>query len=207
MPGPLKSADLAKKAKQRLPDIGVLFTSGYTENSIVHGGRLDPGVQLLSKPYSREQLARKIRHALDSRESPNSPSTESAAPEDGGMPNKAGGLSILVVEDEILIRMPTVEMLAEQGHSTREAGFAEEARRLLEEEAPNLVLTDFGLPGMSGEAFCQEVRRRGPEICLVFATGMNQGPDLDDRSRTSLLQKPFGVDDLRKALEQATAEE
>ncbi len=62
MPGPLKSTELARKAKERLPDLAVLFTSGYTENSIVHGGRLDPGVELLSKPYSREALARRIRH-------------------------------------------------------------------------------------------------------------------------------------------------
>ena len=67
MPGSLKSAELAKKAKERIPGIGVLFTSGYTENSIVHGGRLDPGVHLLSKPYSREDLARKIRYVLDKR--------------------------------------------------------------------------------------------------------------------------------------------
>ena len=42
----------------------MLFTSGYTENGIVHGGRLDPGVELLSKPYTREALARKIRYVL-----------------------------------------------------------------------------------------------------------------------------------------------
>src|SRR5690606_23006365 len=65
MPGRLKSSDLARKAKERLPMLGVLFTSGYTENSIVHGGRLDPGVNLLSKPYTREALARKIRQAID----------------------------------------------------------------------------------------------------------------------------------------------
>ncbi len=52
MPGTLKSPELARKARERLPDIAVLFTSGYTENSIVHGGRLDKGVELLSKPYS-----------------------------------------------------------------------------------------------------------------------------------------------------------
>src|SRR6201996_4658706 len=64
MPGPVRSPDLARTAKERLPNLAVLFTSGYTENAIVHGGRLDRGVELLGKPYSREQLARKIRHAL-----------------------------------------------------------------------------------------------------------------------------------------------
>ena len=51
MPGTLRSAELARKARQRLPNIAVLFTSGYTENAIVHGGRIDEGVELLSKPH------------------------------------------------------------------------------------------------------------------------------------------------------------
>ena len=67
MPGALRSPELARKARERLPDIAVLFTSGYTENAIVHGGRLDPGVELLPKPYSREALALKIRTVLAKR--------------------------------------------------------------------------------------------------------------------------------------------
>jgi CheY-like chemotaxis protein len=65
MPGPLKSPELARRARERLPDLAVLFTSGYTEDAIMHGGRLDPGVELLPKPYTREALARKIRHVLE----------------------------------------------------------------------------------------------------------------------------------------------
>jgi signal transduction histidine kinase len=65
MPGPMKSPELARRAKILLPDLAVLFTSGYTENAIVHGGRLDPGVELLPKPYTREALAHKIRSVLE----------------------------------------------------------------------------------------------------------------------------------------------
>jgi len=65
MPGNLRSPELARQAKIILPNIAVLFTSGYTQNAIVHGGRLDPGVQLLSKPYRREQLAKKVRSMLE----------------------------------------------------------------------------------------------------------------------------------------------
>lgn len=65
MPGGMGGRALADAARNLRPDLKVLFTSGYTENSIVHHGRLDPGVKLLSKPYRREQLATKIREALD----------------------------------------------------------------------------------------------------------------------------------------------
>ena len=64
MPGALRSPELARKARERLPNIAVLFTSGYTENAIVHGGRLDAGVELLPKPYTREALAHTIRSVL-----------------------------------------------------------------------------------------------------------------------------------------------
>ena len=52
MPGTMKSTELARLARARLPRLAVLFTSGYTQNAIVHGGRLDEGVELLAKPYS-----------------------------------------------------------------------------------------------------------------------------------------------------------
>jgi CheY-like chemotaxis protein len=56
---------LAEQALEIEPGLKILFTSGYTENAIVHNGRLDPGVELLSKPYGREQLAAKVRRVLD----------------------------------------------------------------------------------------------------------------------------------------------
>ncbi len=67
MPGQLKSRDLAERARQLRPGVAVLFTSGYSENSIVHDGRLDPDIHLLGKPYRREALAVKVRQMLDSR--------------------------------------------------------------------------------------------------------------------------------------------
>lgn len=65
MPGKLKSPELARRAQQMLPMLEVLFTSGYTADAITHDGRLDPGVELLSKPYGRDELARRVRQLLD----------------------------------------------------------------------------------------------------------------------------------------------
>jgi PAS domain S-box-containing protein len=64
MPGPVSSTDLATHARRILPEVAVLFTSGYTRNALTSGGRLQEGVQLLSKPYQRSQLALKIRESL-----------------------------------------------------------------------------------------------------------------------------------------------
>jgi CheY-like chemotaxis protein len=64
MPGGINGRELAERARVMRPGLKVLFTSGYTENAIVHQGRLDAGVLLLQKPYRRQALAAKIREAL-----------------------------------------------------------------------------------------------------------------------------------------------
>ncbi len=64
MPGAMNGRALADAARNRRPGLRVLYTSGYTENAIVHHGRLDPGVLLLAKPYRLVELARAVRAAL-----------------------------------------------------------------------------------------------------------------------------------------------
>lgn len=65
MPGGMNGKQLADAARLRQPALRVLFTSGYTEDAIVHQGRLDPGVVLLGKPYRRAELVAKVRQVLD----------------------------------------------------------------------------------------------------------------------------------------------
>jgi CheY-like chemotaxis protein len=65
MPGGMTGRQLADEIREAHPEIRILFTSGYTENSIVHHGRLDPGVHLLQKPYRSDKLAQKVREVLD----------------------------------------------------------------------------------------------------------------------------------------------
>ncbi|HKE95522.1 MAG TPA: ATP-binding protein [Povalibacter sp.] len=56
---------LADAARTQRPGLRVLYTTGYSRNAIVHHGRLDPGVQLISKPFTFEELGRRIRDTLD----------------------------------------------------------------------------------------------------------------------------------------------
>jgi PAS domain S-box-containing protein len=65
MPGGMTGRQLADDATRRRPNLKTLFMSGYTKDSIVHQGKLDPGVNFLSKPFRRRDLALKVREALE----------------------------------------------------------------------------------------------------------------------------------------------
>jgi signal transduction histidine kinase len=65
MPGGMNGRQLAEAALLRRPALKVLFTTGYTRNAIIHHGRLDPGVQMIGKPFSVNALAVKVRDMLD----------------------------------------------------------------------------------------------------------------------------------------------
>lgn len=64
MPGGMNGRELAEAVRLRRPGVRVLYTSGYTDNTIVHEGHLDPGVALLRKPYRKADLSQKIREML-----------------------------------------------------------------------------------------------------------------------------------------------
>jgi CheY-like chemotaxis protein len=63
LPG-LNGRQLAEEARRRVPNLRVVYTTGYARNAIVHHGRLDPGVDLLSKPFTTEALGRKLQEVL-----------------------------------------------------------------------------------------------------------------------------------------------
>ncbi len=215
MPGGLTSRDMARRAQAILPGLGVLFTSGYTENSIVHGGRLDPGVELLSKPYAREALARRLRHVIANasqarqaaetlREAPavQHPAPEPAAPGPDIAPDRP--LSILLVEDNALIRADTAIMLEEMGHSVAQAGKAAPALDKLAEQSFDLLLSDLGLPDMNGNDLARRALEIQPDLAVVYATGDSHLP-ANCPAQTVLLCKPYGEDQLRGAVHEALA--
>jgi two-component system NtrC family sensor kinase len=65
LPGGMNGRQLADEALRRRPDLKVLFTTGYTRNAIIHHGRLDADVDLLTKPFTSDALAKKVRQILD----------------------------------------------------------------------------------------------------------------------------------------------
>ena len=197
MPGTLKSPELARRARERLPGLAVLFTSGYTQNAIVHGGRLDAGVELLSKPYTRDALARRIRHVLANQRQRDAASNAPLAVPDGPT------LTVLLVEDDALIRIGTADALQDAGCTVVTAGSAEEATALLPSLAADVLVTDVNLPGGSGVDLARTARLLRPAMGIVYATGDSAavtGPALDG---AVILAKPYGGEALARSLRAA----
>lgn len=201
MPGSINTRDFARRAQEICPQISVLFTSGYTQNAIVHNGRLDEDVFLLSKPYRKDELARKVRSILNAATA--GTATSEVTPAVIAQPQKP--LNILVVEDEILVRMSTVDMLEQLGHRITEVDDGTSALQALQANGQiDFLITDLGLSGMSGQELVERVRKTHPDMPIVVASGY-QLPD-DPAMRGAVhLAKPFQLSDLKAAIARAAA--
>ncbi len=188
MPGPISTRELVRRAQRKKPGLAVLYTSGYTENAIIHDGRLDRDVLLLSKPYRHDELARRVRMAL-------AQARDRGGPEHAAV---AGRYTVLVVEDDELVRMATVDMLRQLGHEVAEAGTGYDALDALRRRTDiDVLITDLGLPGMSGQELVAAARALRPKLQILLATGYSVA---DVEQDVVLLAKPFMPEDLRRAL-------
>lgn len=190
MPGQISSVELARRARDLRPGVAILFTSGYTENSIVHHGRLDPDVELLSKPYARDDLACKIRGMLRN-------GAAAAAPERAQTEIAPTRLHVLVVEDEALIRATTITLIEDLGHTTIEAVNGADALALLRQNpAINVLIVDLGLPDMNGSELVARARAQRPGMAMIVATGSGEAWNMEE---TIPLPKPYDEAMLRAA--------
>ena len=194
MPGAIAAREFTRRAQQMYPNLLVLYTSGYTQNAIVHNGKLDDDAFLLSKPYRKDELARKLRSVFaGTARGPVSP--PAAAP---NMATPRG--KVLVVEDVVLIRMATVDMIEQIGFAAIEASDGAEALALLQQDsAIDILLTDLGLPGMNGRQLVEEARRLKPGLKVIIASGYSTEPGAEPDDVVRLI-KPFDLNQLRRAL-------
>jgi DNA-binding response OmpR family regulator len=112
---------------------------------------------------------------------------------------------VLVVEDEVLIRMLAIDMLLDLGREADEAGTAAEALELLRAPGADyaLVLLDLGLPDQRGDDLVREIRRTHTSLPLVVASGEDQAEvtaRLQDFAPICFLGKPFDLDGLKVAI-------
>lgn len=158
LPGGMNGRQLADAAQKRRPHLKVLLTSGYAQHAVVHGGRLDPGVQLLSKPFTYAALARKCRAVLD------------ATPPD------PQARRMLFVEDDPLMVAVTAEALSDLGYQVETAASGGAAIAAMQRNSAGIavVVMDIGLPDMRGDQLLLALRSMKPGVPVVIASGYGQ---------------------------------
>ena len=184
LPGGINGRQLAEQARSLRPGLKCLFTTGYARNAIVHGGRLDPGVELITKPFSQAALSDRLRSILDAARVPG---------------------RILLVEDEALIQMLALEYLTSAGFTVDVASTATEAmnKLALVPGGMDAVIVDVGLPDRSGDRLAREIRSAYASVPIVLATGHNTSElraQFQREQKMAFLPKPYTQEDLVGAL-------
>jgi signal transduction histidine kinase/CheY-like chemotaxis protein len=197
MPGTISAMQLTKIAQERRPGIGVLLTSGYARDLIPkHDGLEFP---MIVKPYRSDELAGRVRAVLAAR---HRPAAAAAAGKTPPLPSRTDHpRRVLFVEDEVVLRMSTVDMLERLGCVVAAAGSGEQALEILGEGRDfDLLLTDLGLPGMTGEQLAAEVQRRFPNLPVIIASGY--GKTNVGSGGLRFIGKPYSSIDLQQALDE-----
>jgi CheY-like chemotaxis protein len=184
LPGGMNGRQLAEAALKLRRKLKVLFTTGYARNAIVHDGRLDPGVQLITKPFTFAGLSQKLRDMLET----NSAETR-----------------ILIVEDEELIQMVIAGHVEEMGFAVELAGSAAEAKNkmLLLNGAVDAAIIDMGLPDARGDSLVGELRAIYPSLPIVISSGYDKAATQSkfaDAKNMEFLTKPYAQQQLHDAL-------
>lgn len=175
--------ELANEARKRQPHLRVLYTSGYTRNAIVHAGRLDPGVDMIAKPFTFEALAEKVRDALDA-----------------GRTRCA-----LIVDSDPAARTSGSSMLAELDMRVEVAGSGTEALNKVRaaKGGYDVVILDDALDDRKRSSLANELRALHLHLPLVL-TSREHASELEGRFSddpcTTVLERPYSPKDLEQAL-------
>lgn len=105
---------------------------------------------------------------------------------------------VLVVEDELLVRMVAVEVLRDAGHDVLEAGDGLEALEVLRESAVNMLITDVQMPRMNGYQLAEAAIDRWPAMKILLVTGYARDslPATIASGAVHMIHKPFDIDRL-----------
>ena len=154
MPG-MSGRELADRARAVQPELKVIYTSGYTRNAIVHGGRLDAGVEVIAKPFTYQALAQKVADVLE-----------------------AGRIGrILLVAQNASARTSAAHALVELGYSVDQAATGSEAlgRARAAQGRYDAVVLDDGLPDKTAEALAVEMRANFANLPILVASSQRVG--------------------------------
>lgn len=115
------------------------------------------------------------------------------------------GLTILAVDDDNLVLMNTVAMLEDMGHHPLAASSADEAMRVLEHQAVDMILTDYAMPRMSGLDLAREIKALRPLTPVLLASGYAELP-AEVAEALPRLHKPYTQAELAHAIHRLSAQ-
>jgi len=182
LPGRIDGRVLSERARDLRPSLRVVITTAYAGTALIHDGRLDAGVELLSKPFSFEALAVRIRQVLDHDSAQVCP-------------------CFLVVEGEAPLRMFVVGALGKAGCRAEQAGSFSEAMAKMRNIGDRLAaaIVDLGLPDKPGDELIPEIHNLRPDLPIILAVGL-ANEDIHQRfaadGRIEILTKPFDAEKL-----------
>jgi DNA-binding NtrC family response regulator len=146
--------------------------------------------------YSEPDLGTTIRVALPA-------TTDAAAPQaevTGAISLRGNGETILLVEDEEIVRVPAQRMLSRQGYTVLVAGNADEALAIADpEQHIDLLLTDVVMPGMSGKDLAGKMTLARPELRVLYMSGYSEDVIVHQGALepgVHLIEKPFAAEAL-----------
>jgi signal transduction histidine kinase/ActR/RegA family two-component response regulator len=123
-----------------------------------------------------------------------------------GVPRAEAGETVLVVEDEPVVRGVIIEVLSELGYRALEAADGPSGLKLLQSRSRiDLLITDVGLPGINGRQLADQARERRPDLKVLFVTGYAENATLANgflEPGMAMLTKPFAVDALMRKVSQ-----
>jgi PAS domain S-box-containing protein len=202
MPGAVDCASLVAHCRQMSPRTRILLTSGH-----VPDGSVDDAIELLPKPYGREQLAQTIRRQLGA----SALSVPMAAPAVADEVVRAPKVEdsarrILVVEDDPDTRELACELLAALGHAASGCGSAEHALTLLQEHEVDILFTDLNLPRLSGIELASRAIALRPGLKVILTSGEGNTVRVPSGSGIIVLPKPYDLLQLEQRIAEATLE-
>ena len=168
--------ELAGRLEKLRPGMRVLYMSGYTDNAIIHHGVLDEGTEFITKPFSPEKLAARVRAVL-------------------GPPKRLG--RILIADDETGVRVFLRAALEQGGYEVVEAADGKQALQAARAGRVDLVLLDLVMPEQEGIETITAMRKELPGIRIVAMSGAFEGQYLEIARRLgadATLGKPLSAE-------------
>ena len=217
MPGKMNGRQLAEELAKRRSSLKVLFTSGYTEDAVIHHGRLDPGVLLLAKPYRKLELARMLRRALVA---------ANALPARGAVPSIGSTMSAsadhnsemlcirsaFVLDDDPQIGAIVCKVLETSGVVSRQFTNSGPFLSELLESPPDIIVLDLSLGQSDAIEVIRhlEVNKYRGKLLLISGrdeTTLNEITEIGEKRGLAMLpplKKPFRPADIKQRLSSNT---